>query len=97
MTRQEKNYKLIYEVIPQINEVFVAGRKVIEAEKVYKEEQEKLKQHIIKCSGYKESELMFSDDHCYANGISKHVYRIGGPKGSGKNVCIFCGGDDFDD
>jgi hypothetical protein len=92
----EKNFKLIYDIRPSYEAVNVANVKVVIAKEEVEAAQKKLKQDIIRLSGYNEEELDFSDTYsCLARDVPYHVYLKKGNPGSGKNVCIFCGGDDF--
>ena len=90
------NHRLVYDIVPYITSMQNARGKAIEANKKVKEKEEELKYAIIKCSGLTEDQLIFSNVGCMANGIHHHVYKRGGPDGSGANKCIFCSCDDFD-
>lgn len=91
----EKNYRLIYEAIQYQDAIFDAERQIAVGKSNLEFAKKKFRVFLAQAVGHLEEELEFSNECCIANGIMHHVFLMEGVKHSGKNVCVFCGCDDW--
>lgn len=94
------NYKNVYDLIDWEQAIFVAQRKVRDAQSKVMEAQAAYRLQCAKVAGCKVDDLEFSNDCCMAKGICAHVYHIKvthAEYGHHENKCIFCGCDNVHD